>query len=203
MLNMPDLGRAPIVLQNTTYRPKNASANEAARKIELAGRLSELTRYHNQQLFAATVQLRKDLVEAEILYIDADQHFQRLSGRDKEAALQPQDFGYAPAAMTASLRHQGRQLSLPQPCYTGSYLGTRDATQLCANPEQALFWDSVHPTTLTQCWQAYQIGGDMAAAGWIRPLPNHATYRQWCQTIVDRVVMDTVEAFAPGVAADE
>ena len=197
MVNIPDLGRAPIVLQNTTYKPEDSATNDAARRIKLARRLTELTRYHNQQLLIATRQLREELPESEILYVDTDKHFQLLSGFNESAPLQPRDFGYDPAGLAESLSYQDSQLSLQQPCYKGSYLGTKDARKLCTNPEQALFWDTVHPTTLTQCWQAWKVGGDMAAAGWIRPLPDHSAYRHWCQTIVDRVTMESVEGFAP------
>ena len=200
MVNIPDLGRAPIVLQNTTYKPEDSATNDAARRIELARRLTELTRYHNQQLLIATRQLREELPESEILYVDTDKHFQLLSGFNESAPLQPRDFGYDPAGLAESLSYQDSQLSLQQPCYKGSYLGTKDARKLCTNPEQALFWDTVHPTTLTQCWQAWKVGGDMAAAGWIRPLPDHSAYRHWCQTIVDRVTMESVEGFAPVVS---
>ncbi|MDG2273240.1 MAG: SGNH/GDSL hydrolase family protein [Halioglobus sp.] len=203
MLNMPDLGRAPIVLQNTTYKSRNSASNNAARRIELAQRLTELTQYHNELLLTATRRLREELPESDILFVDAYKHFQLLSGLDEGASLQPQDFGYEPAELTESLGAQGKQLSLQQPCYRGSYLGTKDVGQFCTNPEQALFWDTVHPTTLTQCWQAWKVGGDMAAAGWIRPLADQAIYRAWCQTIVDRVMIETVEGFAPVASGAE
>ena len=77
-------------------------------------------------------------------------------------------------------------------------------------------WDSFAPTRsrrcsgilftqphLTQCWQAWKVGGDMAAAGWIRPLADQAIYRAWCQTIVDRVMIETVEGFAPVASGAE
>ena len=199
MLNMPDLGRTPIVLQNTTYKSKNSVANDAARRIDLAQGLTELTQYHNQQLLTATRRLREELPESDILFVDAYKHFQLLSGVYQDAPLQPRDFGYEPAALTESLSAQDKQLSLQQPCYKDSYLGTKDAEQLCVNPDQALFWDTVHPTTFTQCWQAWKVGSDMAAAGWIRPFPDHAVYRDWCQTIVNRVTMESVQGFAPAV----
>jgi len=200
MLNMPDLGRAPIVLQNTTYTPEHPETNDAARRIELARRLAELTRYHNQLLATVTEQLREELPGSTILLVDAFGHFQDLYGGDDNAPLQPRDYGYDPIALKETLRYQNKQLSLQQPCYKGSYLGTRDPGHICANPDRALFWDTVHPTTLTHCWQAWKVGTDMAEAGWIRSLPDHTTYLRWCQVIVDRVTLGSVKDLAPLLA---
>jgi thermolabile hemolysin len=197
MVNLPDLGRAPIVLQNTTYIHEHPEAGDVARKMEMALRLTELTRYHNQLLVTATEKLREELPESEILYVDADAHFQQLNGRDESAPQQPRDFGYDPVALGETLSYQDKQLSLQQPCYKGSYLGTRDPSRICENPDQALFWDTVHPTTLTHCWQAWKVGADMAEAGWIRPLPDQTNYLGWCQAIVDRVTLGSVEDLAP------
>jgi thermolabile hemolysin len=197
LVNLPDLGRAPIVLQNTTYTPEHPETNDVARRIEMARRLTELTRYHNQLLVTATEQLREELPESEILYVDANAHFQQLNGRDESAPQQPRDFGYDPVALAETLSYQDKQFSLQQPCYKGSYLGTQDPGRICANPDQALFWDTVHPTTLTHCWQAWKVGTDMAEAGWIRSLPEHTTYLRWCQIIVDRVTLGSVKHLAP------
>ena len=76
-------------------------------------------------------------------------------------------------------------MSLQQPCYSGSYLGTLDSSKICPQPDKAIFWDTVHPTTLTHCWQAWQVGSEMARAGWIHALPDPSTYREWCQGIVE------------------
>ena len=43
MVNVPDLGRTPIVLQNTAYTPDLLENNDAARRMELARRLTEHT----------------------------------------------------------------------------------------------------------------------------------------------------------------
>ena len=199
MVNMPDLGRAPIVLQNTTYDFENVRVSGAERRIQLAQRLTELTQYHNQQLLDATVRLRQELSDSAILYVDANKHFHLLSGLDESAPQQPQDFGYAPLELAESLNYQDWELNLQKPCYEGSYLGTNDTRQSCVNPDQALFWDTVHPTTLTHCWQAWKVGVDMAAAGWISPLPDRETYLDWCETIVDRVAMEPLQSAAPEV----
>lgn len=200
MVNVPDLGRTPIVLQNTTYTPDHIDKNDAARRIELARRLTELTRYHNQLLATAIDQLGAELPGSEIILVDTFEHFQRLYGGDINAPLQPEDYGYDPVALSEILTYEQQQLVLQQRCYQGSYLGTLDPDSICPKPGQALFWDSVHPTTLTHCWQAWKVGADMVEAGWIRPLPDHDKYLGWCQTIVDRVILGSAEEIAPASA---
>jgi phospholipase/lecithinase/hemolysin len=194
MMNLPDLGRTPIVLQNTTFVPEHLEGNDTARRLELARRLSELTRYHNQRLATAVEQLRIALPESEIILVDVYEYFERLYGIGGNPLLQPEDFGYDLAALAVTLSFEEQQLTLQRRCYDGSYdQGTPDPDIVCPNPDQALFWDSVHPTALTHCWNAYKVGNDLAEAGWIRPLPDQRTYRGWCQTIVKRVALGSAE----------
>ena len=194
MMNLPDLGRTPIVLQNTTYVPEHLESNDTARRLELARRLSELTRYHNQRLATAVEQLRVELPGSEIILVDVYEYFERLYGIGGNPLLQPEDFGYDLAALAVTLSFAEQQLTLQRRCYDGSYdQGTPDPDIVCPNPDQALFWDSVHPTALTHCWNAYKVGNDLAEAGWIRPLPDQRTYRGWCQTIVKRVTLGSAE----------
>lgn len=203
MVNSPDLGRTPIVLQNTTYTPEHLETNDVARRLELARRLHELTLYHNQLLADATEQLREQLPGSTILLTDAFEHFQSLYGDDPNAPLQPQHYGYDPAQLLETLHYNDKQLNLQQACYRGSYLGTRDPDSICPNPDQALFWDTVHPSSLTHCWQAWKVGTDMSRAGWIRPLPDQAAYLHWCQSIVDKVTLGTTANFGSREAGPE
>jgi thermolabile hemolysin len=192
MIDLPDLGRTPIVLQNTTYIPENPQESDAARRLELAHRLTQLTLYHNQLLAETIEQLRAEMPASQILLVDTFKYFQLLSGVDESALPRPQEFGYDLAALQETLAYQDTRLSLQQPCYRGTYLGTLDNSKICPEPDKAIFWDTVHPTTLTHCWQAWKVGSEMARAGWIHPLPDPSAYREWCQGIVKLFTLSPV-----------
>jgi phospholipase/lecithinase/hemolysin len=137
-----------------------------------------------------------ELPGSEIILVDTFEYFNRLYGGGGNAQLQPEDFGYDLTALAETLSFEEQQLTLQRRCYDGSYdQGTPDPDSVCPNPDQALFWDSVHPTALTHCWHAFKVGNDLAEAGWIRPLPDQRTYRVWCQTIVKRVTLGSAEGY--------
>jgi hypothetical protein len=46
-----------------------------------------------------------------------------------------------------------------------------------------MFWDVVHPTTFSHCWQAYMIAKDLAQVGWYGELPALDEYKAWCKKI--------------------
>jgi thermolabile hemolysin len=205
MLDLPDLGRTPIVLQNTTYIPERPQENAVARRIELAHRLTQLTLYHNRLLVEAIDQLRAELPASKILLVDTFKFFQQLNGVDETAVPQPREYGYDIAELEETLEHEDMRLRLQQPCYRGTYLGTLDKSKICPEQDKVIFWDTVHPTTLTHCWQAWKVGSEMASAGWIHPLPDHATYLEWCQGIVKLFTMSPVVLpnAQPGLDANE
>ena len=139
MIDLPDLGRTPIVLQNTTYIPESPQENDVARRLELAHRLTQLTLYHNQLLAETIEQLRAEMPASQILLVDTFTFFQQLNGVDETAVLRPQDYGYDLAALEETLEYQDTRLSLQQPCYRGSYLGTLDSSKICPEPDKATF----------------------------------------------------------------
>jgi phospholipase/lecithinase/hemolysin len=186
LINLPDLGRTPIVLQNTTYTPDYPVPDESARRIELARRLSTLTEYHNELLTTSLAELRARLPQAELLLVDSFQYFNVLNGTgDGEI---PEKLGYDLSALSVVLEYDGRRLSLQQRCYEGSYIGPYNPENVCLHPEAAVFWDTVHPTTLTHCWQAWSVARTMARAGWTAPPPAPTDYLAWCEQVVGQVV---------------
>jgi phospholipase/lecithinase/hemolysin len=186
LINLPDLGRTPIVLQNTTYTPDYPVTDESARRMELARRLSTLTEYHNRLLEESLANLRTRLPQANLLLVDSFQYFHVLGGVGDDGI--PEKLGYDLSALAMELEYDGRRLSLQQRCYRGSYIGPYDPDNVCPHPEAAVFWDTVHPTTLTHCWQAWTVARTMASAGWSPPPPEPARYLAWCEQIVGKVV---------------
>lgn len=186
LLNLPDLGHSPIVLQNTTYTPELANTHDDnARRLELAHRLTELTIYHNEKLKEALNLLGQDLPDSEIVLLDAFADFSVVTGTVGNSA--GFNYGYNYGTQEEVLTSEGKSLRLLRPCYSGSYLGTRDPGEICESPETTVFWDVVHPTTLTHCWQAFSVGKAMYEAGWLGRLPDQPDYLNWCRAIVEKV----------------
>jgi thermolabile hemolysin len=197
ILDLPDLGRTPIVLQNTTYTPEYEVEDANARRLELAKRLQQLTRYHNDMLEKAIKSLRVELMHAEVIQVNTFEYFEALNGVESGAEVSAQKYGFDLLALQETIRYADSAMTLPQGCYTGSYLGSNDANKICAQPGKAVFWDVVHPTTLTHCWQAWRVGMEIANAGWTEPLPEPAIYLDWCQAVVKRVTSRTTGHFVP------
>jgi len=188
LLNLPDLGRTPIVLQNTTYTPDFTVTNDSARRLELARRLTTLTRYHNTLLDQGVSEMRNRLPQAEFVLVDSFHYFNLLDGDARVGRARPEDLGYNLADLTVVLEYDGQRLALQQRCYRGGYIGPYNPDNVCAHPEAAVFWDTVHPTTLTHCWQAWTVAKAMASVGWTNPPPDPPQYRAWCEQVVNEVV---------------
>ena len=71
MVNMPDLGRTPIILQNETYSPDGTVITDARRRFQLSLRFSALADYHNDKLAGAVIRLNRELDDATVLLVDA------------------------------------------------------------------------------------------------------------------------------------
>ena len=185
LINLPDLGRTPIPLQNDTYVSGLGINSDEGRRIELSRRLSALTDYHNRQLEQAIVQLNGELADIDILLADSrsltDSVFAGHLFDDPNTTF---DYGFALDDLHQELVYEDKRLDLPQNCYSGMYLGSLDDNDICDVPGTAFFWDVIHPATYAHCWQAYQLGEVLANVGWIEPMPTPAQYRDWCQARV-------------------
>jgi thermolabile hemolysin len=176
LINLPDLGKTPIVLQNKTYFPPRPPGSEEARKLELSSRLSALTAYHNQQLRTRIARLEEELPDLQLLHQDAAASVDGILDA-------PTDYGFELAANLETLSHGERRAELQRRCYAGGYLGSSHPGDVCKHEARVVFWDVVHPTSYTHCWQAWLIGGTLARAGWIAPLPTPDAYRAWCEQV--------------------
>lgn len=182
LINMPDLGTTPIVLQNTTYASDSKAASESERRFALSQRLSKLTYYHNKSLEKKVEQLNSELAGITVLLVDSQGLTNSiLAGRsflDNETAF---DYGFAMESLTEELVSEEQRLMVPNRCYTGKYIGSVDLDNICQFSHRALFWDVVHPTSYAHCWQAYQVARELANAGWVRKMLEPVEYREWCQ----------------------
>ena len=74
-------------------------------------------------------------------------------------------------------------LIIQKNCYSAGYLGSAKTDTVCDDQQSAMFWDIVHPTTFSHCWQAYMIAKDSATVGWYGILPDQYQYKRWCEKI--------------------
>ena len=188
LIDLPDLGDTPIVLQNESYLPASALGSETGRRLELALRLSELTDYHNQALAGAIERLRGTSPAIEILALDATLY----AMATHESMPWPADgdrfdLGFSLAAQREVLSYGEQTRSFHHACYSGKFLGTSDDQEVCENQTTAFFWDVIHPTTFAHCWQAWLFERALVDAGWITGLSSPDTHRAWCRRVSEHV----------------
>jgi phospholipase/lecithinase/hemolysin len=166
LLNLPDLGKTPIVLQNESYLPFGPPQPDPVRRLRLATRLSELTAHHNGRLARARTALERDLAEAKLVYVDAARLVDEiLAGRAPDGSGAPFDYGFALRDLEKEVRDGRRQGRFQKRCYSGGYLGSLSSSSVCEEAASAMFWDVVHPTSYTHCWLAYFVQRKLADAG--------------------------------------
>ena len=182
LVNLPDLGRSPIVLQNDSYHSGLGLKSDTGRRVELSERLSILTDYHNQVLAQQVGELRQELADAQILLVDSHALTASIfAGTDYTGTTAEFDYGFDLDLSYADLAYRDTRLRLQQACYAGMYLGSLDKDDTCEHATTALFWDVIHPATLAHCWQAHQVGDALAESGWIAPWQELTDRRLWCQ----------------------
>jgi thermolabile hemolysin len=189
LLNLPDLGRSPIVLQNESYTAGSGIDSDVGRRVELSRRLSALSDYHNRLLQQAVEKLKVRQADSQILLVDSHALTNDiLSSRLFIDNSLDFDYGFSLAALHEEISYEGRVISLQQHCYSGAYLGTSDDGDICDFAKTAFFWDVIHPGTYAHCWQAYQVNEVMSQAGWIKQPLDPAGYRQWCHVEANRLI---------------
>ncbi|MDG1956919.1 MAG: SGNH/GDSL hydrolase family protein [Candidatus Binatia bacterium] len=182
VLNLPDLGATPIVLQNNTYTGEKPDPSPAEKKIALASRLSQLSEFHNQELAAALGDLRAKLPEAEILSPDTAALFASIldSNFTLDESGTPFDLGFDITSQRVDVESDTGSIQLQDRCFTGGYLGSPRPEDICANADRVLFWDTIHPTTFAHCWQAYFIARELQDAGWWSGLTAPEAHKARC-----------------------
>jgi phospholipase/lecithinase/hemolysin len=166
VLNLPDLGKTPIVMQNESYLPFGPPQPDPVRRLRLSARLSELTDHHNDRLARAHAALERDLPDAKLVFVDAAELVDEiLAGRAPDGSGAPFDYGFALRDLETELRAGRSRGRFQNRCYSGGYLGSLSSSSVCEEAASAMFWDVVHPTSYTHCWLAYFVQRQLAAAG--------------------------------------
>lgn len=187
VVNLPDLGLTPIVLQNDTYLPSEPVDSEEGRRLELARRLSAMTAYHNRRLTDAAERLRDALPDADLVELDASALLASIAaGETIPGGYPAAAAGFELEPQRVDLAYDGRARRFHRPCYEGRYLGTSDPHLVCDNEAGALFWDVVHPSSYTHCWQAWFLERAFVDAGWLGGADDLDTHREWCRAVSGR-----------------
>jgi phospholipase/lecithinase/hemolysin len=188
MINLPNLGETPIILQNESYKPPGRVRSDGARRLELSRKLGELTTFHNRELRRAIVELRKQLPDARIGHVDSEEAVERIfEGRSPDAGGGRFDYGFALREQQGEVRDARRRVYFQNRCFNASYLGTSDASKVCAEARGAMFWDVIHPTTYTHCWISFFVQRELAREGWLAKAHSLASQRAYCASRSDPV----------------
>src|SRR5262245_3376708 len=181
LLNLPDLGKTPIIMQNKSYLPSGPKQSDSARRLQLSARLNQLTSYHNTRLERARKQLVRELPDSKVLYVDTFQLVDEIfAGRAADGSGQRFDYGFALRQMQSELREGRKRGSFQNRCYSGGYLGSLDSSSICQASGSAMFWDIVHPTSYTHCWVAYFVQKELWSAGLAAAPGSVSDQRAYC-----------------------
>ncbi len=181
VLNLPNLGKTPIVMQNQSYWPHGRKQADPPRRLQLSAKLNELTAYHNTRLARALKQLDRELPDATIVSVDAARLVdQILEGRAPDGSRERFDYGFALRELQSDLRDGRKRASFQNRCYSGGYLGSLDASSVCTQSHGAMFWDVVHPSSYTHCWLAFFVQKELARAGLAAAPGSTAEHRAYC-----------------------
>ena len=180
VVNLPDLGRTPAVLHNTSYQP-DGERSEEARRIRLGRKLSELTRRHNQRLKRALDRAGREMNGETIVLVDTEKAVDlMLAGRPPDGSRGRFDYGFVLPPLEKTIRYGRRAAHIQERCYSGGYLGTSDPELICPEADRAFFWDAVHPAELTHCWIAYFVERELVEAGLLDRAASAEEHRSYC-----------------------
>lgn len=153
VLNLPDLGTIPRVLENDTYHVGVDEPNNF-RLVNLSQKLTQISQRHNQALKSSIDNFVQQFKEINIIYGDAYSGLRNVMlSRHFFKASKPMNYQLDPDFLKTIVAGKS-EAKINQACFTGSILGG-DNSDVCANPNKFLFWDSVHPTSFGHCLIAF------------------------------------------------
>ncbi|MFQ3324641.1 MAG: thermolabile hemolysin [Pseudomonadales bacterium] len=180
LMDLPDLGETPVVLQNESYMKGNSEQSDQQRRAELSKRLSALSADHNLAIIEMVARIKAQFDDVAIALVETSKYIAEIS-----VAPNGFDYGFALEKNSKPLLLEGGAKLIQSNCYSAGYLGTRKSATVCSDRQSAMFWDVVHPTTFSHCWQTYMIAKDLAKVGWYGELPPLADYKSWCKRITN------------------
>ncbi|MGH7788935.1 MAG: SGNH/GDSL hydrolase family protein, partial [Candidatus Binatia bacterium] len=179
---LPDLGRMPLVLHNTSYQPRGVRG-EDARRAQLSRKLSALTAAHNAALRRALAQLATALPDATVADADAARMFaSMIASRALRDRAQRFDYGFDLASLARTLQDAQGAVGVQDRCYRGGYLGSRDPHEICPEVARIFFWDAVHPSAYAHCWIGWFVQTELARHGLRSRAPSVQEARRRCET---------------------
>lgn len=147
--NLPDLGKAPMILDNTSYH-KNVYQDHQQKIFFLSQRMTEITNRHNEMLKNQLRKLKQKLANIEIIFVDA---FDGLSNVSHAISLEDNisPFNYdLNHGLMKIFTDNGQTIAINTACYLAGGL-LPDNSQICSEPDKTLFWDVIHPTSYGHC----------------------------------------------------
>lgn len=180
--NMPDLGVAPTIMTNTSYKPEALSNAEA--QYHLSEQLSKITKIHNENLDAKVKEIKNALGDdsLKLVIFDSAKALDNLMNKKGPHGEDNFDYGIDLEKSFKELRAQGKPSRLVgKRCYKGGYLGSNNKEEICNNPEVTLFWDGIHPTTAGHCRIAYLLHSFLNDEGLISYKANFDEYMNMCK----------------------
>lgn len=147
--NMPDLGKMPMILENTVYH-KQSSEPHQQRIYFLSTKMTEISNLHNILLKKAVEELKALYPDINVSYVDVAQAVEQTKNSiNFEDGMTYFNYDLSPD-FKENISYAGKTIVLNRSCYLGRSFIT-DETKVCEEPNRTLFWDGVHPSSYGHC----------------------------------------------------
>lgn len=154
VMNMPDLGSVPQLLELDYYKHEKTNKNKLLR---LSRRLSRITRHHNRELVARIEGFVKENPEAEIIYGDTFTGLRNVF-LSRHYLNPARYFSYQlDPNFIIELSSAKKTVQIHRACFSGSIWSPNIWSSICATPQHTLFWDKIHPTSFGHCLIALNL----------------------------------------------
>ncbi len=161
VLNLPDLGTTPRMLENETYHlGRNESTNK--RIISLSEGLTRITKFHNELLKQNIAQFIEQYSEAKTTFVDSFNGLENsFASLEKAAITRSSNYGID-FDFVNTIKHGDNISVINRACFYGGIFGSKSGST-CLSPNQKLFWDNIHPSSYSHCLIAMNIHKSLAA----------------------------------------